>query len=225
MAELIQGIESDFFPFQKEHDTYINSSNAWKILVVDDDRDIHALTSIVLKDLTFDERPLQLHFVFSGEEACDFIDQNPDCSLVLLDLMMEKSNSGILVANHIREIAKNQQVRIILRTGVSNTPTVSALMQKYDINDVKVKTELTADKFKSSILRALQQFSELDELQRVTQNGAFGAVEDALDPLRGCVEALQRTKLSPAQKKLVQKLNEISLKLLKSTSPEIPQAQ
>ena len=41
----------------------------WRVLVVDDEEDVHAVTSLALGSFEFDNRELQLLHAYSGEEA------------------------------------------------------------------------------------------------------------------------------------------------------------
>ena len=41
----------------------------WKILIVDDEPEVHAVTKLALSDFNFLGRGLEFHSAFSGEEA------------------------------------------------------------------------------------------------------------------------------------------------------------
>jgi hypothetical protein len=50
----------------------------WKILIVDDEEQVHAVTRMVLSDFEFQERGLEFVAVYSGKEAREKIRSNPD---------------------------------------------------------------------------------------------------------------------------------------------------
>lgn len=133
----------------------------WKVLIVDDDEEIHFITKLALKDFVFDGRKLEFISAFSGEEAKKIIKEHKDIALVLLDVVMEDDNAGLKVVKYIRDVEKNQIIRIILRTGQPGQAPESKVIIEYDINDYKTKTELTAQKLVSIIVTALRSYRDI----------------------------------------------------------------
>jgi DNA-binding response OmpR family regulator len=85
--------------------------NKRKILVVDDDYDIAASMVLVLKSKGHD-----VVSAGNGEEALKiFYEFNPE--IVLLDLMMEKFDTGVTVCRKIRETDKNVKIYLISAIG------------------------------------------------------------------------------------------------------------
>jgi CheY-like chemotaxis protein len=120
--------------------------NKWRVLIVDDEPDVHRMTKVVLRTYNFDGRELELHSAYSGEEAMKMIREQPDFSVVLLDVVMETDDAGLRVAKYIREELDNQTIQIILRTGQPGMAPEEEVMVKFEINDYKAKTELTSKK-------------------------------------------------------------------------------
>ena len=118
----------------------------WKVLIVDDEPEVHEVTRWTLRDFRFDDRRLDFISAHSGNEACNLIDAHPDAALVLLDVVMEEDDAGLKVVKHIRRQAKNANVRIVLRTGQPGQAPERQIIQDYDINDYKEKSELTVQK-------------------------------------------------------------------------------
>ncbi|MEL7378082.1 MAG: hypothetical protein AAFN65_14115, partial [Bacteroidota bacterium] len=114
-------VDSDWLVFAEEEPAEVDGESifleAWKILLVDDDPDVHQATKVALKFFTFENRPLLFLSAYSTREAKQLIDANPDVALVLLDVIMESQDSGLQIAKYIREELKNEAVRIVLRTG------------------------------------------------------------------------------------------------------------
>lgn len=133
----------------------------WKLLIVDDDEDMHRITRMAMKDFTFDGRGVDFISAYSGAEAKKLLKENPDTAVMLLDVVMESSDAGLDVIRYVREILGNQFVRIILRTGRPKHAPEGKITTEYDINDYREKTELTIQKLTSSIVSALRSYHEL----------------------------------------------------------------
>ena len=90
---------------------------AWNILIVDDEPEIHKITELALANVTFKDRELKFHSAFSGAEALEYMRNNEDTAVVLLDVVMEHDHAGLETAQKIRHELHNRSTRIILRTG------------------------------------------------------------------------------------------------------------
>lgn len=97
------------------------SGDEWVVLVVDDEPEVHAVTSMVLSDIRFKGRGITMISAYSASEAREIVEMRPDIAVVLLDVVMETDDAGLQLVRHIREAARNQAVRIILRTGPAGT--------------------------------------------------------------------------------------------------------
>ncbi|EWY40285.1 phosphodiesterase [Skermanella stibiiresistens SB22] len=137
----------------------------WKVMIVDDDREVHAITKVVLSDFQFDERPLQFVSAFSAAEACELFPLHPDIAVVLLDVVMETDDAGLRCVEFIRREVGNEQVRIILRTGQPGQAPERQVIVNYDINDYKAKSELTAQKLFTSVVAALRSYQHIISIE------------------------------------------------------------
>src|SRR3954447_3628456 len=133
----------------------------WKIMIVDDDREVHAVTKVVLGDFVFDGRPVEFINAYSAVEACKAIVEHPDTAVVLLDVVMETDDAGLRCVEFIRKTAGNKQVRIILRTGQPGQAPERQVIVDYDINDYKAKSELTSQKLFTSVVAALRSYQHI----------------------------------------------------------------
>lgn len=120
--------------------------NAWKVLIVDDESEVHRVTHLALDSFSFAGRGLQYFSAYSGAEAKELIAAHPDAAVLLLDVVMESDDAGLEVARWIREDFGNHALRIVLRTGQPGQAPERAVIRDFDINDYKEKTELTAQK-------------------------------------------------------------------------------
>lgn len=133
----------------------------WKILIVDDDSDIHEVTELTLKRLEFQDRKLQFIHAFSAYEAKIKLLAHPDIAVALLDVVMEGDTAGLDLVKTIREEFNNDEIRIILRTGHPGMAPEEDVTLTYDINDYRGKTELTAKSLKTVIITALRSYNAL----------------------------------------------------------------
>ena len=147
-------------------DLGISNPNVWRVLVVDDDADMHHVTRLVLSDFKFQNRSLELISAYSGKEAYDILAKPNDIALVLLDVVMETEDAGLVLTRQIREQLKNQLVRIVLRTGQSGKAPETEVVAAYDINDYKDKSELTVQKLRTTVISSLRAYSNLLEMHQ-----------------------------------------------------------
>lgn len=131
----------------------------WKILIVDDEADVHSVTTYMLSGQKYRNRAFSFLHAMSGEEAKSVLAAHSDIAVVLLDVVMETDDSGLQIVKHIREDLKNLAVRIILRTGQPGKAPAAQVILEYDIDDYKEKTELTLEKMLVTIVAALRSYS------------------------------------------------------------------
>ena len=85
----------------------------------------------------------------------------PDVAVMLLDVVMGTHRAGLDVAQFIRSEARNQLVRIILRTGQAGEAPEREVVTELDINDYRQKTELTADRLITAVTTAIRSYRDL----------------------------------------------------------------
>ena len=142
---------------------------SWKIIIADDEPEIHALTRMVLNDYTFEGRKLEFLSAYSGAQTMEVMAKNPDTALLLLDVVMEDDDTGLEVVRYVREHLHNNLVRIILRTGQPGQAPERKVVTEYDINDYKEKTELTIQKLFTTVTASLRAYRDLVTIQTQRQ--------------------------------------------------------
>ncbi|GGA07892.1 transcriptional regulator [Paenibacillus marchantiophytorum] len=138
----------------------------WIALIVDDEKQIHQVTKMVLDDFEFDGKKLEFHSAYSALEAKQLLTQHPDAALILLDVVMEYEDAGLQIVKYIREELKNSSIRIILRTGQPGQAPERTVIMDYDINDYKEKTELTTQKLFTTVVTALRSYRDLKTIEK-----------------------------------------------------------
>jgi len=145
-------------------------NNLWKILIVDDDEQIHLMTTLVLQDITFQGRSIELLSAYSASEAKSILEQDSDIALIMMDVVMETEHAGLELVRYIRDELKNMRVRIILRTGQPGTAPEKRIIIEYDINDYKEKTELTFQKLFTTVIASLRTYDYISQLETQREN-------------------------------------------------------
>lgn len=137
----------------------------YKVLIVDDESEMHSTTRMVLKNFRFEERGLEILDAYNAEEAKALLREHPDLALIMLDVVMEESDSGLKVVQYIRNTLKNKRIRIILRTGQPGEAPEEKVITDYDINDYRLKTELTVQRLFTSLYEALRSYRDISALE------------------------------------------------------------
>jgi diguanylate cyclase len=137
----------------------------WKILVVDDDAEVHAVTRFVLGSSEMLGRPLNLIEARSSREAQTEILRHSDIAVILLDVVMEEHDSGLKFTRWVREMGL-KDVRIILRTGQPGYAPELDVIRDYDINDYRSKSELTQTRLITSMTAALRSYQQIETIER-----------------------------------------------------------
>jgi diguanylate cyclase (GGDEF)-like protein len=167
--QFLEETNDDFlFIDDSDEDEIIDESNGdtWKVLIVDDDPEIHSVTQLALSDLIVLGRRLEYLHAYSGEDACQLIEQHRDIVLVLLDVVMETDDAGLRVVKHIRETLSRADTRIVLRTGQPGYAPEENVIKEYDINDYKTKTELTRRKLVTTVYAAIRSYQQIDTVSK-----------------------------------------------------------
>ena len=143
-----------------------DAGSPWKVLLVDDEPDIHAAIRLSLIDMQVEGRPLQLFDAGSAAEAMTLLDAHPEMALILLDVVMETRDAGLLLVKHIRQQLGNRLVRIILLTGQPGYTPQREVVSHYEIDDYRLKSDLSADVLFTCVYAALRTYQALQNLEQ-----------------------------------------------------------
>ena len=143
---------------------------SWTVLIVDDEPEIHQITLMALRDFSFMQHKLQFISAYSAAEARHILATNKDIVLILLDIVMESDDAGLVLVRYIREQLQNQLVRIILRTGQPGQAPEHRIVLDYDINDYRAKTELTVQRLTTSVVSALRSYIAIRQLADLNEH-------------------------------------------------------
>ncbi|MCC5854458.1 MAG: EAL domain-containing protein [Idiomarina sp.] len=162
--------QSDRLVFSKEvEEPKPSGKSPWRVLIADDDAEIHAVTKLALGDLMLDERPIQFFHAYSCDETIEVLRTEPNIAMVLLDVVMECDDAGLKAVRMIREELGNDEVRIVLRTGQPGYAPEEQVITEYDINDYKTKTDLTRNKLLTTVVSALRSYRQIRTITQSRQ--------------------------------------------------------
>ena len=163
------------------------NTSPWKILLVDDEEDVIEVSRLVLEDLRFDGRPLDILDARSARDARLLFEQHKDIAVAYIDVVMETEHAGLDLVKYVREQLGNRDTRLILRTGNPGAAPQREIVQYFEIDDYKEKTELTADRLETSTYTSLRGYrnlmSNIALRQKVTD-----AQAEVLNRLCGAIE-------------------------------------
>jgi CheY-like chemotaxis protein len=143
------------------HKTDDFQSIIWKVLIVDDEPDIHTITRLNLKTFKFLDGSLQFLQAFSAQEAKEILATEPDIAVAFIDIIMETEDAGLKLVEFIRKQLHNTQIRLIVRSGQVNLTFEESILVKYDLSGYKDKTDLTSERLHQMMKQALQTYQTL----------------------------------------------------------------
>lgn len=163
-------IFEDDEPNETKPTNQAKGERCWKVMIVDDEQDIHSVTRMVTHQMQFMDLPVQTISAYSGAEAKHLIQEHPDTALMFLDVVMETEHAGLDVVKYVRNELQNTQTRIILRTGQPGQAPELNVIVEYDINDYKEKAELTSQKLRTTIFASLRNYRDIQAIEITKHN-------------------------------------------------------
>jgi diguanylate cyclase len=140
-------------------------ADPWRILVVDDDADVHRATELAMQGLLIEGRPLTFLHAHSGATAREVLGTESDLAVALLDVVMESDDAGLQLVRFIRQDPSRDALRIVLRTGQPGYAPEIETVRSLDINDYKTKSELTRTRLYTVLTAAIRSYKQICELQ------------------------------------------------------------
>ncbi|MBF0456871.1 MAG: ATP-binding protein [Nitrospirae bacterium] len=157
--------EESYSFYEEDEQQPEGQTGLWKILIVDDDLEVHRATRSSLAEFSFQGRGLLLLFAASAAEARKLLTEHGDTAIILLDVVMEDDLAGLNFAKYVREELKNRFVRILLRTGQPGIAPEKSVIVNYDINGFLEKSDLTMQKLYTAIITCLRSYRDIIDLE------------------------------------------------------------
>ncbi len=134
---------------------------SWRVLIADDENDVHESTVFALRGFEILGRPVSFLHAYSAAEARRLLTEHDDVAVVLLDVVMERVNAGLDLVRVIREELGRSDLRIVLRTGQPGYAPEMDVVRDYDINDYKAKADLTQARLYTTLTAAIRSYNQL----------------------------------------------------------------
>jgi len=176
---------------QAQHSHTDSKKDVRKILIIDDDKAIHEITNIALESMKFSDFDLYILNAYSSFEAKKLLNEHHDIALALIDVVMETPEAGLDLVNYIRKELENDFIRLIIRTGQANDFPPMHVIQHYDINDFKEKTELTRERLYTTVRTSIKQYDQLLELQHKYEETYRQMTTDSLTQLPNRIKLIE----------------------------------
>jgi diguanylate cyclase len=152
---------------KEELDSDVKSQESWNMIIIDDEPAVHQATQLALRNFTFENKSLSFFSAYSELEAQELLTKiHQDTALILLDVVMETDDAGLKLVHYVRENLKNRKLRIILRTGHPGEAPEESVLLNYDINDYKLKVELTRRKLRVTAIAALRSYRDIITIEK-----------------------------------------------------------
>jgi signal transduction histidine kinase len=162
------------------------ASILWKVLLVDDETDVHTVLRLALQDVVIEGGGLLLLDALSATEARAVLAANPDIALILLDVVMESDQAGLDLVHYIRDELGNRSVQIVLITGQPGYAPQREVISDYAIDGYRLKSELSANQIFVQVCSAIRSYRlmrEQETLQRHLEQKVT-ELDEALQALR-----------------------------------------
>jgi CheY-like chemotaxis protein len=144
--------DDDLFDFEESDDGEETILPPWSILIVDDDSEVHRAVELALMGVRLHGRPLHLmHSLSAADARKQFAVQSRGIDLVLLDVVMETADAGLILLDDMRTATATQSLPVLLHTGQPGEAPESAIRARYDISGYLTKTTVT----RQSLISAL----------------------------------------------------------------------
>lgn len=137
----------------------------WRILIVDDDPDVHTTTTFAMRGSEILGRSLDFLHADSALQARELMERDRDIAVVLLDVVLEKDDAGLKLVRAIRDDLGMSATRIIMRTGQPGRAPEMEAIRDYDINDYRTKSELTRNKLYATLTVAVRAYAQIHALE------------------------------------------------------------
>lgn len=161
---------------EDSQETAAPSRPPWRVLIVDDEEQVHKITALVLQHCQFADADIDLTHAYSMAEAQTILAEHEPFALALVDVVMETDDAGLRLVEYIRDSLKNNEIRLVLRTGQPGQAPEADVIRQYDINDYKNKTELTSTKLKTVLYSTLRSYRDITTI-RTNREGLFRLID------------------------------------------------
>jgi len=154
--------DDDLVPFAEDAPTPVaEEREPWRVLVVDDDEEVHLVTRLTLRALEVEGRPVSLHSAKSRAEAQEVFASGPPFAVALVDVVMESATAGLDLLRWVRRDLRECATRLLVRTGHPGLLEESRIAEEYDIHDYLPKAETSGRSLSARTAGAIRAWRDL----------------------------------------------------------------
>ena len=161
----MEDTEIELFDDSSDSDIMPARGQAWNILIVDDDTEVHRATAYSIKDITIFGRRLSLIFASSAREALEKTAGLNELAVAIIDVVMETPDAGLELVKALRERGFHD-TRLILRTGFPGYAPEVSVVTNYEIDGYFTKEELTRTRLISLLTTAIRAYENIRIMSR-----------------------------------------------------------
>ena len=141
----------------------------WKVLIVDDDHDMRAVSLLALHGLTVDDVAVDIIGIESAEAGRRYLRSHSDVAVAIVDVVMESETAGLDLIHWVRGELGDHAIRLVVRTGQPGNAPESQVIRHCDIHDYLGKSETTARRLASCVTGAIRAWRDVQTIQRQRQ--------------------------------------------------------
>ena len=136
------------------------SERSWRVLVVDDDEEVHEATRFALSGISILDHPVRFFHARSAAEALQIAENVGDLAVALVDVVMEQPDAGLRLVRDLRSTGYTH-MRIALRTGQPGYAPERVVIEEYEIDDYRTKAELTQSRLITVLTTAIRAYDQI----------------------------------------------------------------
>lgn len=149
------------------------TKKTWKVLVLDDRFVVHQATKLLLQRMSYAGRSFEVLESYSLRESKQLLKNRDDIALVIVDSEINgEENIALKIMDFIRRDLQNEKVRILLRTGYSNSFSNECITEKYYVDGCLSEEETSTSKFEFEIVGAIQTYRKILNINSYLQGFA-----------------------------------------------------
>ena len=137
----------------------------WRVLVVDDEVDVHRTTAFALSGITILDHEIELIHAHSAAEGWERMHEFDDVAVALIDVVMETPDAGLRLVRDLRA-AGFSDTRIVLRTGQPGYAPELKVITEWEIDDYRTKDEMTRTRLVTVLTGCIRAYEKIRTISR-----------------------------------------------------------